>query len=141
MTREEEFYAAILAAINGDDHTCPTPVWRIEEFLKAIHDAIANGGGGGSSGGGVLVVHMVYNEQLDNEYTDKTWKEIHDAPVAVVVSEDIFGVVTSLVTWVNRNPEDNKYYVTSLSAVSVGEGATVGILVTDSENGYLTWAD
>lgn len=37
MTREEEFYAAILAAINGDDHTCPEPVWRHEEFLKAIH--------------------------------------------------------------------------------------------------------
>ena len=39
------------------------------------------GGGGGSSGGGVLVVNMV------DDYTDKTWKEIHDAPMAVIVQD------------------------------------------------------
>ena len=38
--REEEIYGAILAAINGEDHDCPEPVWRHEEFLKAIHDAL-----------------------------------------------------------------------------------------------------
>lgn len=77
MTREEEFYAAILAAINGDDHTCPTPVWRIEEFLKAIHDAIASGGG---SGGGVLFIGITMTESAWT--LDKTFKEIDDASKA-----------------------------------------------------------
>lgn len=85
VTRKESF----LAAAGGQDVTTPTPVTREEMFL----DAIAKDGGG-SSGGRVLVVHMVYDEEKDNDYTDKTWKEIHDAPMAVIVEESSlpFGV-------------------------------------------------
>lgn len=38
------------------------------------------GSGGGSSGGGVLVVH-----QDENGVLDKTWQEIHDAGVSVLL--------------------------------------------------------
>lgn len=74
MTREEELWAAIIAALNGDDvyvpvpawrreeflvgilgaikgvegATVPEPVWREEQYLKAMFDAISEGGGGSS---------------------------------------------------------------------------------------------
>ncbi len=54
-----------------------TPYTRTEMYL----DAIARGsGGGGSSGGGVLVCSM----DMQTFALDKTWQEIHDAPLAVL---------------------------------------------------------
>ena len=75
MTREEELWAAIIAALNGDDVDVPVPAWRREEFLigilgaikgvdgasvpepvwreeqylKAMFDVISEGGGGSAS--------------------------------------------------------------------------------------------
>lgn len=40
MTREEELWAAIIAALNGDDIDVPVPAWRREEFLVGILGAI-----------------------------------------------------------------------------------------------------
>lgn len=40
MTREEELWAAIVAALNGDDVDVPVPAWRREEFLVGILGAI-----------------------------------------------------------------------------------------------------
>ena len=41
---------AILGAAKGvEDVTCPAPVWREEEYLKALFDVLKEGGGGGSS--------------------------------------------------------------------------------------------
>lgn len=40
MTREEELWAAIVAALNGDDIDVPVPAWRREEFLVGILGAI-----------------------------------------------------------------------------------------------------
>lgn len=40
MTREEELWAAIIAALNGDDVDVPVPAWRREEFLVGILGAI-----------------------------------------------------------------------------------------------------
>lgn len=40
MTREEELWAAIIAALNGDDVDVPVPAWRREEFLIGILGAI-----------------------------------------------------------------------------------------------------
>lgn len=104
------------------------------------------GGGGGSSGGGVLVVHMVYDEENDNEYTDKTWKEIYDAPMAVIV-EDV--VIPGGTTVKNINPVARVYHEGSEYSVdfythSKGQDKVLVDevkLVTDSENGYLTWAE
>lgn len=99
------------------------------------------GSGGGSSGGGVLVVNMV------DEYTDKTWKEIYDAPMAVIVEESsIPGIGTSklinIVARVIHNGSEYSvfYYVYSISTPSEYTIDEIK-LVTDSENGYLTWAE
>lgn len=137
-TRKEVF----LAAAGGQDITTPTPVTREEVFL----DAIAKGGGGGGSGGGVLVVHMVYDEVKDNDYTDKTWKEIHDAPMAVIV-EDVGmpgGITVKNIHTVARvYHEGSEYNVDYYSQAKVQDKVVVDEvkLVTDSENGYLTYAE
>lgn len=98
------------------------------------------GGGGGSSGGGMLVAHMSYNEQLDNDYTDKTWKEIHESPFAVItqgIGPDGNGNGRMYVASTLAN--NNAYYATCITAI--GGSVDVVNLAADSENGYLTWAD
>ena len=100
------------------------------------------GGGGGSSGGGVLVVNMVHDEVKETDYTDKTWKEIHDAPMAVIV-QDIptpFGSIKSTGPVVQVEHSNSEYKVSFYYCTQNGEIAA-GNLVTDSENGYLTWAE
>lgn len=80
----------------------------------------SGGGSGGGSGGdgGVLVVH-------DEDGTlDKTWKEIRDAPLAVLKFE-----------------EPDGFNVTPLTSVTSEDGFYVAftddfIYETDSENGY-----
>ena len=93
---------------------------------------------GVASSGVVLVVNMVYDEEKDNYYTDKTWKEIYDAPMAViVVASNSMKGVSSVAQVEHRNGE----YSASCYALSpIGE-IDVRKLVTDSENGYLTWAE
>lgn len=54
---------------------------------EVIALAKAFGGGGGSSGGGVLVVH-----QDENGVLDKTWQEIHDAVLSVLVINQGYAV-------------------------------------------------
>ena len=61
------------------------------EKLNKIENGIVTA----SSSGGVLVVNMVYDDETDTEYTDKTWKEIYDAPIAVIVQES--GMIKSIV--------------------------------------------
>ena len=99
------------------------------------------GSGGGSSGGGVLVVNMAYDEVKGNDYTDKTWKEINDAPMAVIVQEMTLGGNTTKtigsVTQVNH--QNSEYSVSYYVLSPIGE-IDVTKLVTDSENGYLTYA-
>ena len=111
-------------------------MWRNEEEIAAIAEMFSNMAGG-SSGGGVLVVHMVHDEEKDNDYTDKTWKEIYDAPMAVIVQEESVAKVKriSLVETVANNGSvyGAVYYDRSISDMVS--------LVTDSENGYLTWAE
>lgn len=134
VTRKETF----LAAAAGQDVTTPTPITREEVFL----DAIAKSGGGGSSGGGALVVHMVYDEEKDNDYTDKTWKEIYDAPTAVIVEDTALSgrtiKTTSPVVAVEHN--GSEYSVSYYAYSPIGGEITANKIVTDSENGYLTWA-
>jgi hypothetical protein len=97
-------------------------------------------GGGGSSSGGGLVVNMVYDEQKENDYTDKTWKEIYDAPMAVIVQE--FGVSstsTKTIGSVTKIEHNNSEYSVSFYALSPMGEIDVTKLGTDSENGYLTY--
>lgn len=94
----------------------------------------AFGSGGGSSGGGVLVVHMV------DDYTDKTWKEIHDAPMAVIV-QDVSTITKGISPVLLVDHNSSEYSVITCSIfVPTGE-ITSTKLVTDSENGYLTYAE
>lgn len=105
----------------------------------------AGQGGGGSSGGGVLVVNMVYDEEADTNYTDKTWKEIHDAPIAVIVDSVVIPDVVStknisLVAQVRH--QGSEYSVVCYNHSKPQDKVAVDEvkLVTDSENGYLTLA-
>lgn len=106
----------------------------------------AFGGYGGGSGGGVLVVNMVYDEVKDNDYSDKTWKEIHDAPMAVIA---VKAVLPGGTTVNNINPvvrvyhEDSEYSAFYYQHTKSGDKVLIDEvkLVTDSENGYLTWAE
>ena len=42
--REEEYMQGILGALGvGEDNGIPEPVWRHEEYLKQIYEAIKNG--------------------------------------------------------------------------------------------------
>ena len=100
------------------------------------------GGGGGSSGGGVLVVNMVYDEVKGNDYSDKTWKEIHDAPMAVIVQEmDLSGRTMKIIGSITQVNHQNGEYSVSYYVLSPMGEITVSNLVTDSENGYPTWAE
>ena len=97
---------------------------------------------GGSSGGWVLVVNMVYDEVKDADYTDKTWKEIYDAPMAVIVQElSIASNSTKIIGSVAQVEYKNSEYSVSYYALSPMGEIDVIKLVTDSENGYLTWAE
>lgn len=100
------------------------------------------GGAGGSSGGGVLVVHMVYDEEQDKTYTDKTWKEIYDAPMAVIVTDNIFpdGSIAKSICLVSNISSNGSEYSVSYHSY-VGASSIKVNLVTDSENGYLTEAE
>jgi hypothetical protein len=98
----------------------------------------------GGGGGGVLVVHMVYDGETDNEYTDKTWKEIFDAPMAVIADEVSIGGSTTkrvfpISTVSNNQGEYKVTYYPMNNSMHGGVTVEETKLVTDSENGYLTY--
>ena len=139
--REDAYVEELAEKLGIDPQFIPkSPVWRNEEEIKAIAEMFSNMSGG-SSGGGVLVVNVMYDEQKGNDYTDKTWKEIYDAPMAVIVqgtsnsriSRKSIGSVTNV-------EHNNSEYSVSFYILSPMGGIDVAKLVTDSENGYLTWA-
>ncbi len=76
-----------------DGQTTLEPNKRREYWYKEIVDAIGSGGGGGT-GGGVLVVGATMNETTMTVTLDKTWKEIHDAPFAIIVINSAQGDMT-----------------------------------------------
>jgi len=56
--------------------------------LDAIADAIENNAGSGSGNSNILIVHsrVTSNDENETVFTlDKTWKEIYDADVAILV--------------------------------------------------------
>jgi hypothetical protein len=87
----------------------------------------SGGGSGGGSGGdgGVLVVH-----QDENGVLDKTWKEIHDAPFAVLYRV-VVGAATTYCPILTIGDEGG-YFVDFIDSAE----ATDYIFSTDSENGY-----
>lgn len=127
ITRKETF----LAKAGGQNVVTPTPITREETFLQAIID---NGSGGGG-GGGVLVC----NVDLEKGALDKTWKEIHDAPFAVVhFSESPFETAIVLIHSVLKDPVTGECTVQGAS--SSVESATVTwynvLFIAESENDY-----
>jgi hypothetical protein len=74
-----EMYLNKIASGSG---TIPAqPESRLEQYLDAIARNGGGSGGGSGGGGGVLVVNDVEG------VFDKTWQEIYDAPMAVVVRQ------------------------------------------------------
>ena len=65
---------------------------------------------GGSSGGGVLVVHAVPDSTTQTVTLDKTWQEIHDADLSVVVGKASDYAQTHLVTEVIASPSPSGVY-------------------------------
>ena len=85
---------------------------------------------GGSSGGdgGVLVVH---DEEAGTVSTlDKTWKEIHDAPFAVL--NNVLGTGTTYAPILYTGTDEGDYVVVFRDLVESKNYA----FTTDSENGY-----
>ena len=94
--------------------------------MERISEAVENGAGGssGSDSGGVLVVNAVNNDGVLT--LDKTWKQIHDADVAVIIDNTILDFKgTSLV--VGATIEEGEYTVQDHKAQ---------FYVATSENGY-----
>ena len=79
ITRREQYLDAI--ATNDTSVLPAEPITRTEQYLDAIARNGGGGGSGGGSGGGVLLVNEVEGT------LDKTWQEIYDAPMAVVVMQ------------------------------------------------------
>ena len=130
--------------IDGTNITIGGIVWN----GSAWDFSNAGQSGGGGSGGGVLVVNLAYDEEKGNDYTDKTWKEINDAPMAVLVQEISLPGETikhyRLVSEVRHNDsgEYSVYCYDFVANPSTGEVTVQEVkLVTDSENGYLTYAE
>lgn len=74
-----------------DGQTTLEPNKRREYWYKEIVDAIGSGGGGGT-GGGALIVH-------ENDGTlDKTWNEINNANLTVIIESNPFGKAYIFVT-------------------------------------------
>lgn len=144
--REDAYKQQLAAKLGIDPQYIPgSPIWHSEEEIAAIAEMFANMAGG-SSGGGVLVVNMVYDEEKGNDYTDKTWKEIYDAPMAVIVEEDPLpdGANVKNINHVVRTYQDSNEYAVFYYVHSKGQDKVLAgevKLVTDSENGYLTYAE
>lgn len=127
----------------GDVFTCT----GADEYPAS--ETLSDDSSGGGSGGGVLVVNVVYDEEKDNDYTDKTWKEIYDAPMAVLVEIDSLPDGDTykayyLVSAVEHkgNGEYSVYFYNYIENPQSGEITIQKVrLVTDSENGYLTYAE
>lgn len=103
------------------------PVTRTEMFLDQIAKNTAGGGGGGGSGSGILVVH-----RDESDILDKTWQEIVDAGVSVLIPSyqdegDVLVVNYIALAYI----EDGKYGV-----VYSLPGGSSNLYLTDSANGY-----
>lgn len=128
ITRKETF----LAKAGGQNVVTPTPITREETFLQAIIDN-GSGGGGGGGGGGVLVVTL----DEDTHTLDKTWKEIHDAPYAVIqIIDSTYGHRFMSIYAVDYS--EGQYAVVAASAEIDPPSITYNMEVffTNSENGY-----
>ncbi len=91
------------------------------------------GGGGGSSGGGVLIV----TEDGGTGALDKTWQEIHDAEVALIVN--VVGQnYKAFVPVIEVNEYSGSYNVTSCATFNnSGEASfSIGVYAASSADGY-----
>jgi hypothetical protein len=68
-----------------------------DNFPPAAEEVKPPFAGGGGGGGGVLVVNVVFDSTAQTATLDKTWQEIHDADLSVVVSKGAIAK-TALVT-------------------------------------------
>lgn len=118
--RKEEWLQGLV-----DHETTLTPKNRPEEWMKEIIDA--SGGGGGGGGGDVLVVHE------DEGVLDKTWKEIHDATLAVIKTEMPFGTGTSFISSIAIKNNDYLIYTFFVEGAA---DITFDTYVASSANDY-----
>lgn len=96
------------------------------DLIKKISNAYEGGG----SGSGILVVGEVDTGEVDADdnpiyQLDKTWKEIYDAPFALIRSEDF---ITYIKSYIN-DPEEDRYGITLVPPSEMS-------YITNSENGY-----
>lgn len=93
--------------------------------LNHIEDGIANGGG-------VLVINAYFDEQTDKATLDKTWQEIHDAIIPIIVQDSPFGETISYISGTLQ--VQSNYAV--LSANFDADGLVMSTYVCDSADGY-----
>lgn len=107
---------------------------------KAFNPVKVSGGGGGGSGSGVLVVNAPYDETTGMLTFDKTWQEVHDATMVVVVSAYDDGDTNSMnyfyVETISYNRDDPPSYYVGL----FNSGGPI-TAETSSADGYPSFPD
>lgn len=95
-----------------------------ESKLNHMEDGIA-------TGGGVLVVNAITEGQTTT--LDKTWQEIHDAPIAVIpdiLDNDIYKTVCIVS---ETGVDDGNYWLTAIDLKDIANPIDFN---TDSADGY-----
>ena len=102
-----------------------------EEWLEFA----GSGGGGGQGGSNVLVVNLTIDGATAT--ADKTWREIYDAPYAVVCIE--MGVNTkSFFNIANMNDEGDEYYINCIQPGNTASDTMVLTAATETDYPSIT---
>ena len=98
--------------------------------LNKLEQGVADAGGGG-----VLVVNVVLNSPTSTPTLDKTWQEIHDADLSVVVSKGA-NAKTALVTDVIAPASSSSLVHTVRTIGTNGGSASIEQWTTMSPDDY-----
>ena len=120
-----------MADNNAITPTPENPIPDVDDIKPGIPSPAWSDEGGGGTGGGVLVVNQTYDEALEANVLDKTWKEINESPFAVIVEFSPFGLVRSFVFVTSSTPT---YGISSVTFV--GNEPSYIVFTASTENDY-----
>lgn len=110
------------------------PITRVEKYLSEIAENTRNGGGSG--GGGSESNVLIVNLNAETMGLDKTWQEINDADIAVIIHEysddELYSKSKAYVTATMPSERGYMVYATTSSASS----AMILTLVAEIADGY-----
>ena len=122
----------------------PVELMVTDTFRAAVKSLGGSESSGGGSGGGVLIVNATDGD--DGVTLDKTWTEIHNAPIAFVLADDIDGVTKRFFPVVMvgykrdiRTGEIVEYHVDVVMYVDPFTDSVTTRFSAETENGVLTY--